>query len=205
MPSLEQVRKYHRKKRRINKIILQTLRDGEIVHGAVAVNKQIKPKYLKVKTTDIDAYSKNALMEARQAVRVLNSKFGGNYFYVVKGKHEGTFKIKSRITGKTRLDMTKQEKKIPYKTIRGVRYATLKHLKEHTKKTLEEGGATHREGKDKDMLNRIRIHQQRLKNLKKARRVKKAKNNSYKPKPRKKIKRGKIGQTNFMTSEGSLW
>lgn len=157
---LKQVDRFHRLKELIPQMIKRTIDKSETVHGGRAINQQIGSPHLRTQTRDYDVYSYKPRRSAADTEKYLDEKFGYDAFDVQKGKRPGVFKVKSKATGETYVDFVQQEKKIPYKLINGIRYATLDYHKKHAQKTLREGTATHRKQMDIDMINRIKLSKQ---------------------------------------------
>lgn len=153
---LKQTEIYYRKKPGINKVVLSKINNQEIIHGNYAINKQVAP-FLRVQTKDIDVYSPQAKGDAKRTEKALDKYMGFNAFLVKPAKHNGTVKIKSRITGATIADYTQPKEKIPYKKIQGFKYATLAFLKKRAKAITEDPEFEFRHDKDRDTYNRISI------------------------------------------------
>jgi len=174
-------KRYLKNRARIPKIVLKTIKAPEVIYGERAISMQMKKKYLKMPTEDYDVYSEHPKQSAKQTEQLLDKKMGFNAFEVMKGSNPGTHRVRSRVTAKVVADYTKPENKIPYRTIKGKRVATLKHIQQHTLKTLKEGIATHRLHKDKLINARININ----KTLKHKRKY------NIKPKLKKRNKKGR--------------
>jgi len=158
MASLKKVEYFHRNKKRISKVILRKTGKKEIIYGARALNKQFPP-FLDKPTQDFDIFSPTPKKDAKQTEKALDKEFKGDFFYVEPAKHEGTYKVKSRINNEGYADYTKPEKKIPSRKIGKHRYVKLSYVKKHIKKTLKDPEAKYRHDKDRDALNRIRIYE----------------------------------------------
>lgn len=162
MATLEQVKRFHRKKHKIAKVILKSLNDGEIIHGQRALNAHLrKYPYLQKQTIDYDVFvAKNkAMKEAKEAERRLDKMMGFDAFNSQRSKiHPSTVKLKA-LTGTTYADFTVPDVKVPHKVINKRRYRTLDSFKKHIKETLRIKRAEFRRAKDTDMLNRIRIYE----------------------------------------------
>lgn len=141
-----------------DKVIIQILSsDDEIVHGAQSINKQL-PKYLQRHTEDWDIYTDDKPKEvAKKIETALDKKYGGNYFTVEPAKHEGTYKVKSKITGNTIVDITFTENEITYNKIGQVNYTTLDYEVGMIKKSLANEENKFRHIKDMNALQRIKI------------------------------------------------
>ena len=166
MTNLKKVHNFYKNKHKIKKIILSRTDKHEIIHGARAINKQVSPSYLDTPTTDFDIFSKKPKKDAKETEKALDKEFGGDYFYVKKGRHKGTWKVKSKVNEQTYADYTKPNKKIPSKTINKLRYARLNYLKQHILKTLKDPKQSFRHAKDKDALNRILVYERLKKQIK---------------------------------------
>ncbi len=155
----EQKESYYRNKVLAKQLILQdAAEDGHIVFGAQASNIQLPP-HLQKHTEDFDVFTKNSEKEAKQMEKKLDKKFGGDYFRVEKARHKGTHKVKSNVTGRTVADYSSQGKKPNTKMILGVRYADLPSIKRKLNKTLRDEASSFRHDKDRETLQRIKLHE----------------------------------------------
>lgn len=161
---VEQTIKYYRKNPRIQKQVLRHIPGKDIVYGSYALNKQL-PKLLRTKPGDIDIYSRNPKVEAVQTEKQLDRYVGFNAFRVEKAEHPGTFKVKSKVTGKTIVDYSKPENHIPTRRINHIRYATLEYAKKKALEALHNPEAKFRHDKDLDAYNRI-LAAERLRHIK---------------------------------------
>ena len=151
---LNKVNQYYSKKKSIRKIVLKNVGKDEIIYGQSALNRQL-PKKLRVHTEDYDIFAKNPREEAKQLEKALDKHFSGNYFTTKPAIHKGTFKVISKIDGKTYADYTLLKKKTPYKIINGKKYVTLEYIKRDKIKILKDPEAKFRHAKEKDALNRL--------------------------------------------------
>jgi hypothetical protein len=155
--SVNETNIFHKKKKDIGRIIIQTTDDRETHYGARALNARFPP-YLDRHTRDFDIFTQKPYKDARETERKLDRHFGGNYFYVTEAQHKGTWKVKAHATGETYADYTKAPKQLRREKIRGIHYPTLGYIEKSLKKTLADPTATNRHQKDLDALNRIRIY-----------------------------------------------
>ena len=158
--SLKKVDRFHRLKHLIPKLVRQTIHNNEIIHGGRAMNIQMGSPHLRIPTKDFDVYSYKPQESAHDTEEYLDKKFGFDAFETKKGVSPNTYRVRSLATTESVADFTQQKQKIPYKKILGKKYVTLKHIKQHTQKTIRARKATHRIGKDKDMLARIKLNEQ---------------------------------------------
>ena len=155
----QQKLKYYKNKELVKQIILQDAsEDGHIVFGARASNIQLPP-HLKKHTEDFDIFTKKSKQEAEETEKKLDKAYGGDYFRVQEAKHKGTYKVKSNVTGRTVADYTSQGKKPNFKKILGVKYATLNSIKRKIGKTLRDEAQSFRHDKDRETLQRIKLHE----------------------------------------------
>ena len=161
-PTLEETDNFYKKKALIQKIILQTIKNKEIIYGEQAVKVRV-PKHLQRETTDYDVYSRTPKKDAIEAEKKLDKGFGGDYFYVEPAEHEGTYKVRSRINGKGYADFTKPTRDYGSDKIKGHKYIKVKHIKDRIKEILKDKTQEHRHAKDQDTLNRIRLNERRIK------------------------------------------
>lgn len=161
MPSIEE---YYKKDYagKDEKAIEESLRHDskEVVYGAQSVNVRM-PKYLERWTEDWDIYSHSPEETAKEMERLLDKTFGGDFFEVRPAKHEGTFKVVSKVTKRGIADITVPDKTIEYQTIDGINYATLDEQVANIKRALADETSRFRWDKDKETLQRIEILQRK--------------------------------------------
>lgn len=134
-------------------------RKGSIVHGARATNVLL-PDYLDKPTEDWDIFVMSDPEGAAKALeQLLDERYEGNYFEVKPAKHPGTFKVVSRVTMKEVADLTVPERHIDFRTLDGLKIASLDYHVQQIKRTLKDPGAAFRHDKDRETLQRIKIHQ----------------------------------------------
>jgi len=161
MVTLKEAKKYYLKgSDPIDETIEQALRgDDEIVYGARATNK-VFPEYLDKHTEDWDiATNDDPKQVANKIEKMLDKRYGGNYFYVEPAKHEGTFKIKSKVTRSGVVDVSIIEDPISHERIGGINYATLDNQVKNIEKSLSDPESKFRHDKDKETLQRIKIYE----------------------------------------------
>ncbi len=153
---------YYRKKLLAKQLILQdAAEDKHVVFGAQASNAQLPP-HLQKTTEDVDIFTKKSEKEAKQMEKKLDKAYGGDFFRVEQAKHKGTYKVKSNVTNRTIADYSSQGKKPNTKTILGVKYADLKSIKRKIGKTLRDESSSFRHDKDRETLQRIKLHEKNL-------------------------------------------
>ena len=158
----QQKLKYYKNKELANQLILQdATEDGHIIYGAQALNMQLPP-HLKKHTEDFDIYTKKSKQEAEQMEKKLDKAYNGDYFKVKEAKHKGTYKVKSNVTNRTVADYTSQGKKPSFKKILGTKYATINSIKRKIGKTLRDEAQAFRHDKDRETLQRIKLHEKSL-------------------------------------------
>ena len=128
----------------------------EVVYGARSVNQRL-PTYLSKITEDWDIFSHTAEETAKKLEQTLDKEFGGNFFEVKPAKHEGTFKVVSRVTMRGVADLTIPERTISYETIDGVNFATLDEQVSNIKRSLDDDDFRFRWDKDREGLQRIKL------------------------------------------------
>ena len=156
MDSKTQTLTYYKKKRGINNLILRSLNDKEVIYGSFALNKQLPP-ILRDTPGDIDIFSPRYKSRAKLVEKALDKYMGFNAFEVRQAEHEGTVKIKSRITGKTVADYSKRPSKVSSVKFQHHNYASLPYLKQMTEKAIKNPEAKFRREKDKNVYNRISL------------------------------------------------
>lgn len=161
----EQKLAYYRKKELIKQVVLDRLRkSGNLLTGGRAVNRQIS-KELQKATIDYDILVRKNKMTPKQAAYLLEKKldkrFGGNYFETKQGIYPGVRKVMSRITGEEVADYVKPTKMPTFKRdIDGVNVVTLNYLKKKFRESLADPSSEWRHTKDKEALQRIKLHEQ---------------------------------------------
>lgn len=154
--TLKELNDYYKEEDKVNRVIRRDLKgDDEVVYGARALNAHFPP-HLDKPTEDWDIYSPTPRAAAFEAEAKLDRAFGGDFFETEPAIHPRTWKIKSKITKRGVADFTKSRDP-PYKTIGGIRYATLDHAKENIKKSLSDPESKFRHDKDREARQRIRI------------------------------------------------
>ncbi len=158
---LEKTERFHRLKERIKNILLRTIKEKEIIHGEQAVAIRL-PQHLQRQTRDIDVFSETPKQDAEEAEDELDESFGGDFFEVTPAEHKGTFKVRSKIDGRTYADFSKPEEKIPSEKIQGKNYVTIQFIKKRLRAILRDKEKAFRHTKDRDTLNRIAVHEKRM-------------------------------------------
>lgn len=145
-------------KDRIVKTILST-DPPKVVYGGKSVNALL-PEYLHGTTRDWDIYSHDARETAGRLEQRLDEEFGGDYFEVQPAKHEGTFRVVSKVTGTVVADVSFPDKTISYHVVDGIRYATLDEQVTNIKRILTEPESKFRWPKDLETLQRINVYRE---------------------------------------------
>jgi len=152
---------YYRKKKKVYPTILSVTEPHEVIHGERAVQKHL-PQYLHRHTSDVDILTPTPYVDAMESERALDKKMGRDIFYVDKGQHPGTWRVKSRTNDESVADYTKPEEKLPpYQTIDGHNYVTIDYIQKHNQEVLNDPWSSFRHQKDRDTLNRIKIARRR--------------------------------------------
>ena len=163
----EQKLNYYKNKELAKQLILQdATEEGHIVYGATAINAQVG-KVLQKQTEDVDIMVKDSKKEAEQMEKKLDKQYGGDYFRVDPAQHEGTFKVRSNVTGKGVADYTKPEERIPSTVKAGMMVARLEWIKRKRMENLKNPEAKFRHVKDQETINRIRIYERTKRNNRK--------------------------------------
>lgn len=151
---------FQRNKGIIDRIVRGHLakRKTNIVHGARAINAQL-PRFLHKKTKDWDVFVKNPELSALRLERKLDKRFRGDFFGVKKGSSRivNVKKVFSKFDDETIVDFAIPPRVIPFKPIRGVKFATLGYHKGQIKRTLKDPTAKFRHKKDRKALQRIKL------------------------------------------------
>ena len=129
-----------------------------IVHGGRAQNAQL-PQFLERRSTkDWDVFVRKPKTRAQQLEKVLDKRFRGDVFKVKKGatKRLKVHKVVDNFQGESVADFSIPDRMVPWKPIRGVKFATLKDQKEKALRTIKKPEAQFRKAKDLDFLRRVR-------------------------------------------------
>jgi len=162
MVSLKKVEQYQKKKKSIHRVVRSKIDPHEIVYGARAINRQLPPM-LRTTTEDWDILSRTPKKDAREVEKALDKHFGGDFFEIAPAVHKGTYRVRSKVEGKTYVDYTGRRKKTPFVKIGGIKYVTLPQVKKSIRKTLKDPTAKYRHDKDRYALNRILLAEKRKK------------------------------------------
>lgn len=158
----KELEKYYRKEPRATEdAILSFLRDSRnhkmIVFGGKAVNAYL-PAWLDKETKDWDILTPGSSKKAASDLEArLNKHYGGEYFSIEPAIHEGTFRIRSKVTGVVVADISMKDRQIDFKKRQGVNYATLDFLEEEAENVLSDPEKSFRHNKDRDTLQRIKV------------------------------------------------
>lgn len=153
---------YHKEPTATKKAIMAFLRDSSnpkmIVFGAQAANAHL-PSWLDKDTKDWDVVSVDRAEEmANKLERMLDRRYGGDFFGVEPAIHPGTFRIRSKVTGVVVADVSLKDRNIDFKQIMGINYASLDWLEEEAERLIADPDAKFRRSKDMDTLQRIRVY-----------------------------------------------
>lgn len=147
-----------------DKIVLnQAKRNKEVVFGARALTKQLRPLQARP-TQDWDLLSKKPKKSARQLERTLDRRSGADIYYTKPALHPNTTKVMHKGFDMKRgtrddfgiADYSKQPKGLKTINIKGISFATLKWMLMQKKQTLKDPEAAFRRGKDISDLGRIK-------------------------------------------------
>lgn len=143
-------------------ILNQARRDGDIIFGGRAIQKQIG---LKARPTqDFDILTKDSLDSSLRLRGKLNTRTRSSQFFLKKGVNPGTWKVKSK--GRDGLAFTKDDKgiadftnfpkKLPKtRSFGGVKFRTIGEEKAAKIRVLKDPAFAFRHAKDRNDLNRI--------------------------------------------------
>ena len=165
LSEVEKEKIFKRNKNLVNRFTRNFLAKNKIgiVHGTRATNVQL-PRDLKRKTTDWDVFVKKPRLRAEQLEKVLDKRFGGDFFRIKKGTASPeikVWKVKSNVTDETLIDFASTNRKVKSISKRGVRFATLKDQQMIAERNIKKPGLKFRRAKDKDLLNRIKKSKRR--------------------------------------------
>jgi hypothetical protein len=152
----KEIERYYRIKAIIPKLVLKKLRGDVIIHGERAVQARL-PYPLHRETVDYDLYSKTPRKSAKMLEKELEAELEADYFKVKKGRHEGTWKVKSKVDEENYADFTRPSSrtKLDYDVIEGKKYLKLKLIKEKIKQNLKAKTKAFRHSKERSALRRI--------------------------------------------------
>lgn len=156
--SLSHTRQFHSKKHFINKTILGTIGQHEVIYGERGLSMRF-PRYLQRPTQDYDIYSPNPRKDAHQTEKKLDQRFRGDYFFVKPALHSDTFRVTARANQETYADYTKKPKHLKHDTIKGKNIIDITIERKAREKILRNPEYEWRWGKDRDALNRIKIYE----------------------------------------------
>ena len=147
-------------------IITEARKRRQIIHGARAMNKQL-PLGFQRPTQDYDIFTKKPKQTANRIQSILDQEVAGgrDEFFTKPAIHPGTYKVvhvgedmkKDTEDDITVVDYTEMPTAMPTIRVNGLRYETLKHIKEHRKQTLKDPEARFRHEKDREDLERIEL------------------------------------------------
>lgn len=164
--TLEQKERFFKNQEKVGTVIINHVKKkGLILFGQKATNRQL-PKDLRKDTQDYDIFSPTPEKSAKRIERKLDKKLKGDFFFVKKAIHGGTYKVISKIGDKGVADIGKPERKVPTVTRKGVKLATLEFQKKQIKKSLADPDSKFRHPKDREVRSRIKIAEQRKKDKK---------------------------------------
>jgi hypothetical protein len=174
-PTLKEAEQYYKKNQRgklADKVIMHELKgNDEVVYGARSVNA-VLPAYLRKHTEDWDIFTEDdPQVVATKIEKALDKRYGGDYFYVIPAKHEGTYKVKSRVTKRDVADVSIKEDNITKKKVGGINYMPLDYQVGKLKAALSHEESKFRHDRDMETLQRIEI----FTNVQKKKTVKRAK------------------------------
>lgn len=162
--------KYYKNRHLVEQIVRDYARRKQLIlFGGKAINLNVK-KFLNTYSADFDFLHENPKKIILALEKKLDRYFEGNYFKVMKGKHEGTYKLKSNVTKRTIADITKQKEEIETRNIKGLKVATAKHLRKRIRKTLKNPANAYRFDRERENLQRLNLsennnHQKQSNNL----------------------------------------
>ena len=152
---------FHRNKKVINRFVRSFLSKNKVgvVHGARGQNAQL-PRFLERKSTrDWDVFVKDPKLRALQVESLLDKRFRGNFFRVKEGitKKLKVHKVISNINNESYVDFSIPDRLVPVKSIRGVKFATLKDQFNKAKQNVVKPELEFRRKKDLDFIRRVKI------------------------------------------------
>ncbi len=167
--TLKDKERFFKNQKKVGTIIINHVKKkGLILFGQKATNRQL-PEDLRKDTDDYDIMSPTPRKSARRIERKLDRNFKGNFYKTKPAKFGGTFKVVQIIGDKPIADVGETKKNVTIVKRKGIKLASLEFQKGQIKKSLADPESKFRHPKDREVLSRIRIAEQR----KKPRRVKK--------------------------------
>lgn len=145
-------------------IFNQVEKNKSVVYGGQAIKKQIG--FLARHTKDYDVLSRKPKKSARQLERTLDNKSDGDYYYATPSIfHKGTYKVYHKGVDRKKgtrddigiADFTKM-RAMKTKTIDGVKFAQLSEVVKDKRKALADKQYAFRHKKDREDINRIKVH-----------------------------------------------
>jgi len=159
--SVEETRHFHKNKHKIGGVIVEKTDNRETIYGARALNVRF-PSFLDRHTRDFDIFTPKPYEDAVETEQALDKLFGGDFFFVAKAEHPGTYKVVAHATDETYADYTMTPRGLRREKIRGIHYPTLNFIESSLKRTLSDPSAGYRHAKDQDAFNRIQIYKRRM-------------------------------------------
>jgi len=142
------------------KSFLKDSNPQKIVYGTRAINAYL-PSWLDRETKDwdifVDGTTKTAKEQAHLLEMKLDTRYGADFFSVEPAMHEGTFRVRSKVTGDVVADISMRDRVVSFKKIRGINYADLDYSEEQAERVLDTPEASYRHDKERDTLQRINV------------------------------------------------
>lgn len=151
---------FKRNRKIVNRVVRGFLAKNKvgIVHGTRATNAQL-PKGLNRETLDWDVFVKNPKKRAIQLERLLDKKFGGDFFRVQRGIGSPGVRVQkiiSNVTDEGFVDFATPNRKVDSVAKRGVRFATLEDQLKRARINIKKPELKFRRRKDLDLIKRVR-------------------------------------------------
>ncbi len=170
--TLKEKERFFKNQNKVGTVIINHVKKkGLILFGQKATNRQL-PEDLRKDTQDYDIMSPTPRKSARRIERKLDRKFKGNFYKTKQAKFGGTFKVVQIIGDKGIVDVGEQKKDVTIVKRKGIKLASLEFQKGQIKKSLADPESKFRHPKDREVLSRIRIAEQR-KGTRTSKRIKK--------------------------------
>ncbi len=150
---------FYKNKKKVAEVIIDNVKKKKhIIFGARSLNAHF-PSFLDKQTRDYDIIIEKGSPKkvATRLEKKLDKRFKGNFYFVEKARHGGTYKVKTRLGKEGIIDISKSKSKVPTDKIKGIRYSKLIFEKQKIRESLNDPQSKFRHDKDRERLERIRI------------------------------------------------
>ena len=164
----KEIEKVLRKKNVLRSAIdKQEKRSDMILHGSRAVNIHLPKRLEKKPELDFDYFSDDPKENLKKIEDYAEDSMNIDAYGLEESEdHEGTWKLRNKATGKSPIQITKKERKIPYKIIKGRRVVTKAYIRAKGKQVLDDPDSEFRHIQEELVLAKLRIANKKKKKSK---------------------------------------